>query len=372
MRCSPHPNADLLSIIPVFGYTYVGRTQDWTGVTKGAYIPPDSIVDATRPEFMFLIDQAKGDGKVRIKAKKLRGVVSFGLMVPVPDDTELGEDWAERLGVEHYEPPLAVERDKTKGPFGSDEAPTPPVYAPKYDLDNFRRYSTLFEAGEPVVVTEKLDGANARYTCIDGVMHCGSRTRWIREFVDYSHLTVDFLIAGGCEPEKAEQVFANLTTRPQKRNIWWQALQNYSAIEEFCRANPGTRPLRRDLRRRQLHQVRARRERLRRLRHDEGRSVPQPVRLLPARDDPRRAGRAGGGLQDRRRRSNRGQGAPAHGPLRLRQDLRDGRGADPGQARQARDHPRRRRRVTDRGANRPTSRALKLKVVSGAYLETYR
>ena len=322
-------------------------------MTKGAYIPPDSIVDATRPEFMFLIDQAKGDGKVRIKAKKLRGVVSFGLMVPVPDETS----WA-RTG------PSASASSTTSRPWPSRRRSarprarsaatrrrTPPVYAPKYDLDNFRRYSTLFEAGEPVVVTEKLDGANARFTCIDGVMHCGSRTRWVREFVDYSHLTVDFLIAGGCEPEKAEQVFANLTTRPQKRNIWWQALQNYSAIGDFCRANPGTvlyGEIYGDV---NCIKYGLGGKRLRRVRHDEGRSVPQRVRLLPARDDPRRARRAGGGLQDRRRRSDRRQGAPAHSPLRLRQDLRDGRGANPGQARQARHHPRRRRRVTDRGAN---------------------
>ena len=55
-----------------------------------------------------------------------------------------------------------------------------------------------------------------------------------------SHITVDYLISQGCEPEKAEHVFNSLTTRPQKRNIWWQALRNYSAIEEFCRANPGS------------------------------------------------------------------------------------------------------------------------------------
>ena len=104
-------------------------------------------------------------------------------MVPVPDDTHLGEDWAERLGLEHYEPPLASEqRRQDEGPLQDRRSDRPSVFAPKYDLDTFRRYHQLFEPGEPVVVTEKLDGANARYTCIDGEMHCGSRERWIREF----------------------------------------------------------------------------------------------------------------------------------------------------------------------------------------------
>lgn len=246
VELTPHSGADLLSIVPVFGYTYVARTEDWVGVKRAAYIPPDSIVDASRPEFAFLAPTAKGlDLKVRIKAKKLRGVVSFGLMVPVPDDTPLGDDWAERLGVEHYEPPLAGEsKSKGKGPIlGGDVAPAPLVYAPKYDLDAFRRYHKLFTPGEPVVVTEKLDGANARFVCSGDQMHCGSRERWTREFPDYSHVTLEFLTAQGVSPEKAEGILAGLSLRaghPPKRNIWWQALRDNPGLEGFCRDQPGT------------------------------------------------------------------------------------------------------------------------------------
>lgn len=240
----PHPNADLLSIIPVFGYTYVGRTQDWIGVKRGAYIPPDSVVNVSRPEFAFLAaterGNGSGDGTVRIKAKKLRGVVSFGLMVPVPDDTPLGDDWADRLGVEHYEPPLRHEK-KAKGVvLGGEELAGPAVHAPKYDLDAFRRYHHLFEAGEPVIVTEKLDGANARYVFHDGQMFCGSRTRWTREFPDYSHVTVEYLTNQGCPVEKAEAIVRGLASKTPKRNIWWQALHDTFGLELLCEENPGT------------------------------------------------------------------------------------------------------------------------------------
>jgi RNA ligase (TIGR02306 family) len=233
-----HNNADSLSIIPVYGYTYVGRTSDWEGVKRAAYIPPDSLVDTRRPEFAFLADKAKDDGYARIKAMKLRGVVSFGLMVPVPDDTELGEDWAERLGVEHYEPPLAGEQKSRGVSLGGDEAGAPQVWAPKYDLDAFRRYHQLFKQGEPVVVTEKLDGANARYTYHDGQMHCGSRQRWLREYPDYSHVTVDFLKAQGCDEVKANAIIDKLVGKVGKRNMWWQILRDNPGIEAFCRDNP--------------------------------------------------------------------------------------------------------------------------------------
>jgi RNA ligase (TIGR02306 family) len=233
-----HPNADALSIVPVFGYSYVARTADWQGVTKGAYLPPDSVVDVTRPEFSFLAEQAKGDGKVRIKAKKLRGVVSFGLMVPVPDDTPLGEDWAERLGVEHYEPPLPGEQKK--GVFMGGEVASPPdVFTVKYDVDAFRRYHRLFQPGEPVIVTEKLDGANSRYVYMDGKMHCGSRTEWKKQFPDYSHLTVESLVEKGMTPEKAKEALDRVHAKPQRKNLWWEVLERTPALEKFCRDNPG-------------------------------------------------------------------------------------------------------------------------------------
>src|SRR5262249_25793278 len=159
--------------------------------------PPDSLVPVDRPEFAFLADKAKQDGQARIKAQKFRGVVSFGLLVPAPAGAQIGDDVAELLGVEHYEPPLAGESGKKELFTSGGVADTPGVYPTKDDVVAFRRYHTLFTPGEPVVVTEKLDGANARYVWADGRMHCGSRTEWKKEYPDYSHVTVEGLVAKG-------------------------------------------------------------------------------------------------------------------------------------------------------------------------------
>ena len=193
----PHPDADSLSIVHVFaGYTVVVRTADWQGRELGAYVPPDSLVDTTRPEFAFLAD-GKGARK-RIKVKKLRGVVSMGLLIPAPPGAELGDDLGPALGVERYEAPVPT---STSG----EAAPAPRGRHPAYDVEELRRYAELFVPGEPVWVTEKIHGANARWCFVDGEMHAAARGEW---------------------KLRADEV------------IWWQALARTPEIEAWCREHP--------------------------------------------------------------------------------------------------------------------------------------
>lgn len=192
----PHPNADTLSIVEVFGYTVCVRTADWLGKDRGAYIPPDSIVDTTRPEFSFLL------ANNRIKVKRLRGVISMGLLVPT--DAPIGTDVMEALGVQHYEPPCRGEAGTPRGP--SVDATIPPrILAPKYDVENARRYGSMFEPGEPVIVTEKIHGANGRWVFDGDKMHAGSRTEWKKEGV----------------------------------SMWWQVLDKCPWLLNWCLQNPG-------------------------------------------------------------------------------------------------------------------------------------
>jgi RNA ligase (TIGR02306 family) len=193
IRLEPHPNADSLSIVRVFdGYTCCVRTADWEGKTRGAYIPPDSVVDSSRPEFVFLA------GHERIRVKKLRGMVSMGLLIPVSDDAPLGADLAEELGVTHYEPLLPA---SSRG----EAAPAPAGYRPVYDVETLRRYAHVFVPGEAVWITEKIHGASARYVWADDKLHVGSRTEWKRE---------------------------------SRENLWWKVVESHPMLTEFCRAHP--------------------------------------------------------------------------------------------------------------------------------------
>lgn len=187
----PHPNADTLSIVEVFGYTVCVRTEDWRDQSMGAYLPPDSLAPDT-PLFAFL------DGKRRIKVKKLRGVMSQGLLVPAPAGAALGDDVAEVLGVTHYEPPLPLSSG------GEAELP-PPGLHPSYDVDTWYRYRALFTPGEEVIATEKIHGASSRFVWQEGRLFCGSKNEWKRE---------------------------------SDGNMWWRAARETPGLLAFCQAHP--------------------------------------------------------------------------------------------------------------------------------------
>jgi RNA ligase (TIGR02306 family) len=189
-----HPDADSLSVVRIEGYTCVVRTTDWEGITKAAYLPPDSVVPGDRPEFAFL------DGKFRIKAKKLRGIMSQGLLVPVPDNFQIGDDVTEYFGVTRYIPPADVE-----GP--GNICYGPPDRGVKYDIDCWFKYKKLMIPGECCVMTEKIHGTNARYTFQDDKMWAASRTLYRTD------------TAG---------------------STYWRVANQNPQIEEFCRAYPGT------------------------------------------------------------------------------------------------------------------------------------
>lgn len=243
-----HPNADVLSVVKIEGYQVVVRTADWVPSQTegyaailnhtldtlmatpklGAYIPPDSLVPLDNPLFAFLKDPKKPDAtQARVKARKLRGEWSMGLLVPAPPGAKLGDDVAGQFGVTHYDPPEPHENLVTGGlsvaapkylrrerkdgkydtdPFGFD--------FPTYDVEAFRKYGRkVFEQGEPVWITEKIHGANGRFLFDGKSFYCGTRTRWV---------------ARNPDPVSGTE-----------RNVWWKALDATPALESFLSSNPG-------------------------------------------------------------------------------------------------------------------------------------
>ena len=157
-----HPNADRLQVVQVFGYTCCVGVGQFDRGQLAAYIPPDSVVDSTRPEFAFLA------GHERIKVKKLRGIVSMGLLIPAPPGSNIGDDVADYFGVTHYEPRLPMST-------GGETEPPPAGYRPAFDVDSLRRYGHVFTDGEPVWVTEKIHGCVISKTLVS--MADGSRRK---------------------------------------------------------------------------------------------------------------------------------------------------------------------------------------------------
>lgn len=202
INMTPHGNADSLSIVKIFdGYQAVVRTSDWQNGELAAYVVPDSIVDTTREEFSFL--KTNKHDKERITVRRLRGQLSFGLLIKAPIGSKEGDDVSEQLGVTHYNPSISSAPLKT----GLDSSPPPPYgFYPVYDVDNFRRYSNVFNNGEYVVITEKIDGTSAIYVCVDGEMYVSSHRGWKKK---------------------------------DEENLYWKILSLYPELEEFCRSRPG-------------------------------------------------------------------------------------------------------------------------------------
>lgn len=166
-----HPNADTLSIADVEGYPVIVRTGEFTTGDLAIYIPVDAIVPDT-PPFAFLA------GHRRIKAKKLRGVFSMGLLQPMSllggATPEVGTNVQAELGIEKYDPETALGGSA----LGEDMEPDP-GFLPKFtDIEGLRKYAHVLAEGEEVVLTEKIHGASAKYVFRDDRLWVASNRRY--------------------------------------------------------------------------------------------------------------------------------------------------------------------------------------------------
>ncbi len=205
---SKHPNADTLSMTTAHGgYPVLFKSGTYKEGDLAVYIPVDAIVpDTAEWSWLAPAGAALRDKDRRIKAKRLRGIFSMGLLTDAPPGTKVGQDVTELLGITKHDPDAAEERapSKPKPPrnipwwravmwwirfwFFKPEGWTKPIAPPKlrftpgvYDIEPFRRYGQhWFEEGEIVVVTEKIHGQNASFVHDGKCLHVKSRTRWRR------------------------------------------------------------------------------------------------------------------------------------------------------------------------------------------------
>lgn len=150
----PHPNADRLDVASVGGFqTIVGKGLFQKGdlaiyVPEGALVPPDIL------EKENLTGKLSGGGKNRVRAMKLRGVLSQGLTLPIADYPQVApvetDDVAATLGIEKYEPSIPAH---LAGQVGALHG-----YTISYDIENIKRHPHLIQPDEEVVLTEKLHG----------------------------------------------------------------------------------------------------------------------------------------------------------------------------------------------------------------------
>ena len=170
-----HPNADRLDIASVDGYEFIVKRDEYRTGDLVAYIPEQAVL----PEWLlrklgFWSDERQkgllhGKDGNRVKAAKLRGVLSQGICLSVIQDSETtgaiptgesglefanvaeGDEASGLLGIVKYEQPIPVAMNGEVFNAGTD-------LTVAFDVEDWKRWPDVFTEGEEVIFTEKLHG----------------------------------------------------------------------------------------------------------------------------------------------------------------------------------------------------------------------
>ena len=149
LRIAEHPNADLLELGLIGDYQSCIVKDKYQEGQLIAYIPEGAVVPDSIIQELGLEGKLAGSKHNRVKAIRLRGVLSQGLVYPV-QDAEEGDDVTERLGIVKYEPPIPESMGgDVRNSFGKTL---------KFDIENVKKYPHILQDGEMVVISEKLHG----------------------------------------------------------------------------------------------------------------------------------------------------------------------------------------------------------------------
>ncbi|MFI6281474.1 RNA ligase (ATP) [Streptomyces sp. NPDC050988] len=154
-----HPNADALELAQVGLYRAVVAKGVYRTGETAVYIPEQSVLPEELIEELGLTGRLAGSRSDRVKAVRLRGELSQGIVCrpKALADVDLaraaadGTDFAERLGITKWVPPIPPTMD--------GEVEPAPDLLPWVDIENIQRYPDIFAPGEDVVLTEKLHGS---------------------------------------------------------------------------------------------------------------------------------------------------------------------------------------------------------------------
>ncbi|MFE5299212.1 RNA ligase (ATP) [Streptomyces sp. NPDC056632] len=153
-----HPNADALELAQVGLYRAVVAKGRYRTGDIALYIPEQAVLPTALVDELGLTGRLAGKASDRVKAVRLRGELSQGLVclpkaldgVDLEQAAQDGTDFAELLGITKWAPPIP--------PTMSGDVEAAPELLPWVEIENLHRFPDVFEPGEPVVLTEKLHG----------------------------------------------------------------------------------------------------------------------------------------------------------------------------------------------------------------------
>lgn len=204
-----HPNADALELAQVGLYRAVVAKGAYRTGDFALYIPEQAVLPTALIEELGLTGRLAGGAGDRVRAVRLRGELSQGLVcrpralaaVDLELAAEDGTDFAEALGIVKWSPPVPTTMN--------GEVESAPELLPWTDIENLRRYPHVFEEGEPVVLTEKLHGT----ACLMTYVAVGERV----------------LVSSKGFGSKG------LALKEDDRNLYWRAVRGHGVPEAAAR-----------------------------------------------------------------------------------------------------------------------------------------
>ncbi|WP_225822143.1 RNA ligase (ATP) [Streptomyces naphthomycinicus] len=204
-----HPNADTLELAQVGLYRAVVAKGAYRTGEAAVYIPEQAVLPAALIEELGLTGRLAGGEANRVKAVRLRGELSQGIVcrpkaladVDLARAAAEGTDFARRLGVTKWVPPIP--------PTMNGDVEAAPDLLPWVDIENVQRRPDIFTPGEPVVLTEKLHGSACllTYTAGEGRVHVSSKGFGAK----------------------------SLALREDPRNLYWRAVRGHGVAEAAAR-----------------------------------------------------------------------------------------------------------------------------------------
>lgn len=179
-------DADAIECAVVGGWNVVIKKGEFKAGDLAVYFEIDSWMPKELAPFLFEGKVFEGVEGARLRTKKLRGVVSQGLLLPlsvldVPEDFDLydydfneGDDVTGVLGIKKWDKPISPQlAGLARGIF--------PSFIPKTDQERVQNLSRTIEQmqGEVFEVTLKLDGSSITVYSVeeDGVWRDGVCSR---------------------------------------------------------------------------------------------------------------------------------------------------------------------------------------------------
>lgn len=203
----PHPNADRLELARVGLYNIVVGKDTWATGDEVLYIPEYAVLPENLIVALGLEGKLAGKAANRVKPVKLRGELSQGVVAPLsllPKGTPAQQNYADALGVTKWEPEIpATMSGDVEGNYD---------LLNWIDVENLKKFPEMFEAGEPVVVTEKIHGTATLFT----FLHPGTAEQ-------------EILVSSKGLGER------KLVLKEDERNVYWRVLRTYALAELAAR-----------------------------------------------------------------------------------------------------------------------------------------